>query len=445
MSYGLTAEGFVPKTFEIIVAEITAEVGDEFGASVANGRKMQRFIAIFAAREALTWELGEAIYNSDDPDAATGARLEALCALTGTLRELAFSSEVVLTLTGTPATNVSTGARASVESTGKEFETIADGLITALTAWASTTVYAVGDRRTNASRCYVVITAGTSAGSGGPTTDADDITDGTVHWRYMGEGTGAIDVAAESLEDDAIVGISGDVTEIETPVAGWSSVINLLDAEEGSTEESDASLRPRREEDVAAAGKSTAAAIREDIGNVAGVTAVHVFVNNTGVTDVDGVPPNNVEVLVQGGADAAIRQAIWDSVAGGIGTHGTETGTIVDEEGTTQTVKFSRPSESTIWVELDVYYPEDEIPDDAADTVAAAIVARGELRGIGYDANTSTVIAAAMSVAGVTDTANVTIGVVDPPVGTTPIPISRRGLATWDTSRITVNALEGAP
>ena len=54
-------------------------------------------------------------------------------------------------------------------------------------AWANTTAYAVGDLVTNGSpmKIYECITAGTSAGSGGPTTEEDDITDGTVHWYWI--------------------------------------------------------------------------------------------------------------------------------------------------------------------------------------------------------------------------------------------------------------------
>lgn len=54
-------------------------------------------------------------------------------------------------------------------------------------AWALSTAYSVGDRRTNdAGKVYQCITAGTSASSGGPTGTGTDITDGGVHWTYIG-------------------------------------------------------------------------------------------------------------------------------------------------------------------------------------------------------------------------------------------------------------------
>jgi len=54
-------------------------------------------------------------------------------------------------------------------------------------AWVNTTAYIVGKHVSNdTTRVYECITAGTSAGSGGPTGTGSDITDGTVHWKYVG-------------------------------------------------------------------------------------------------------------------------------------------------------------------------------------------------------------------------------------------------------------------
>ena len=58
---------------------------------------------------------------------------------------------------------------------------------TGVSTWVAATAYAVGDIRYNGTpaKLYECITAGTSAGSGGPTTEADDITDGTAHWTWL--------------------------------------------------------------------------------------------------------------------------------------------------------------------------------------------------------------------------------------------------------------------
>lgn len=53
------------------------------------------------------------------------------------------------------------------------------------TAWAPSTAYAVGDRVVNGAELYIVLTAGTSAASGGPSGTDTSITDGSVVWVFL--------------------------------------------------------------------------------------------------------------------------------------------------------------------------------------------------------------------------------------------------------------------
>lgn len=52
-------------------------------------------------------------------------------------------------------------------------------------SWASGTPYALYAVVVNGGSLYECVTAGTSAGSGGPTGTGDDITDNTAHWRWL--------------------------------------------------------------------------------------------------------------------------------------------------------------------------------------------------------------------------------------------------------------------
>lgn len=442
---GLDSTGLTIATTEEIVADINAAMLSVSSTLDLGGATLLgQFIGIVAERLAVLWELMEAVYSSQDPDAATGEALVQLAALTGTIPLSASPSTATLTLTGTPTTVVASGSRAS-NAAGVEFETLAGGTIAALTAWASLTPYSAGARRTNASRAYVCITAGTSAASGGPTTTADDITDGTVHWRYMGEGTGAVDVEAEATENGPQTAISGTVTTIVTPVAGWSSVINLEDATEGRSDESDEELRQRREEDLANAGTSPVDAIRSALLQVEDVTAVTIFHNVTDSTDGDGLPPHSVEAVVRGGANQVIFDALLASVAAGVRTYGTTSGTASDAAGNVHTIHFTRPAEIDIWVIVNVEVDASVFPLDGADQCEAAIVAYGDSLRSGYNVRASAVGAPVHDIAGVLGTTSVLIGTANPPVASTPISIGTRQLAVFDTSRITVNVSEVAP
>ena len=54
--------------------------------------------------------------------------------------------------------------------------------------WAASTAFAVGDVVRNSGNVYEAIQAGTSAGSGGPTNEGDNIVDGSVTWKYIDDG-----------------------------------------------------------------------------------------------------------------------------------------------------------------------------------------------------------------------------------------------------------------
>lgn len=448
MAYGLTAEGFVTKTYENVVDEIDARLRTALGASVRLDAKslLGNIRAIFAERIAELWELGEHIYSSQDPGMATGDALRAIGLLTGTIIEAAARSTVDLVLAGTVGTDVPAASVISADSTDVRFRTTnASGAFGALAAWAGTTAYTVGQRRSNSGRSYRCITAGTSAGAGGPTTTAAVITDGTVEWTYLGEGTAVADVVGESVDTGPVVGAARDLINIENPVAGWSSVINLAAAVPGSNVETDEDYRVRREAELAAAGNSPPDAIRSEVLAVDGVTTCRVFYNPTDTTDADGIPPHSVEVLVQGGTNQDIGDVLLDAVAAGIGTHGTTSVVAVDSVGHNHTMKFSRPAAIPIWIIVEVIVDPDEFPADGAAQIKDIIVLRGTDDGVGRDAVSSRIKSWVFGVDGVLDVTRVEIGLSDPPSVETTIVITSRQLATYAVARITVATTNGEP
>lgn len=445
--YGVTDDGFVPQTVAQIRAEMEEEARQEFGRSFPLGDHTWagHEIGIVSERLGLLWEVAEATYSAGDSDKATSDALRALGGLTGTFELEASYSTVLETLTGDDASVVPIDSVISTDSFGKRFKTTVAATLVQLDDWVATTAYIAGvDRVNNSGRAYQCITSGVSAGSGGPTTNAADITDGTAHWTYLGEGEAAVDVICAAEETGPTVAVARDLTVIENPTGGWNSAINLLDAVEGRGEQSDEDFRLLREAELSQPGTGPADAVRAALLAVSGVTNATVFFNVEEVTDADGITPHACECLVQGGDDQDILDCLWDNVPLGIKTLGTTVGTVTDDEGTVQTVRFTRPTEKLVYVTIVLEKNPRTYLGDAAAKLAVA--EQGNERGTGYN-----VVASAVSkwafVDGVLDVSSVLISVAPTvvPVASTTIPISLRELAVFDTSRVGITSSDGTP
>lgn len=442
MSYGVTADGFVTKSLEVIKAEIEDDFKAKFGNEIdlSPQEPFGQLVGIMAEREAALWDLAQATYAAAYPDSAEGDALVEVCAITGTVPLPPTKSTVVGTLTGTPTTIVPEGSVASVQNAGTRFATLADATIAALTAWAGLTSYSLGARRTNGGNVYVCIATGTSAASGGPTTEDDDITDGTAHWRFLGSGTGAVDVEMEAEDYGPKVANSGTLNVIETAVAGWAGVINVLDADPGRDAETDTALRLRRLAELDAAGSATVESIRSELLKVDDVDEALVFENPTDTTDGDGLPPHSIECVVRDGDADDIRAAIFASKAAGIQTYGGVTGTVEDSQGFSHEIDFSRPTEKDVYLEVDVTIDPDTFSADGVDQIKAAIVefADAEYQ-IGDDVIHSKLdLPIWEKVSGILDVTEIRLGFTASPTGTANLAIGTRELALMDTSRIVV-------
>lgn len=459
--YGMTPEGFVRKTLEVIISERETAWRNRFGQSidVSPEGPIGQIIGLESEREALVWELVESAISSLDPDKAEDAAQDAVAAITATVREKARASTLTAVFTGTPTTPLDAGRVASVTGTGSRFVSLLATTLVAVSARATSTAYVVGDRMHSNGHAWQCVGAGTSSGSATPlvvpTVAPWLVTDGTVSWLWLGLGTGVADVETASESTGAIVAAATELREIETPVTGWDGVCNVGDAVLGRDREGNTDFAQRRERELVANGGSIVESIRNAIlgndldgqPNVPGVIDCRVFQNTDYLTDADGMPPHSVEVAVYGGLEADIVRTLWNfGAAAGIRTHGNQTSTIVDSQGFTQTVKWSRPVMVPIWIAMTIKRDTRVFNDSTGPAAARTnILAMGAAGSFGKNAVPHAIRSQAFFVPGVLDVPVCNVDDAITPTTEAEIQISPREIAEYATSRIAITLTSGTP
>ena len=338
----------------------------------------------------------EEIYLSRDPDNATGVAQDKLSAETGTIRKQATASvaEDVLLL-GDEGTLLEAGNQITQGPTYEPpaelvfslndqvtiSRNVARKVLLSLEAPTTGTIYTVTINGSDHTHVAIVTDTVTTVITALIALLPTDIVTGTnedddlqivgndidfvfgnsvtltmdelwVTGDFTANLTGAINVPAESL------------TEIVTPVTGWSDVINPGAGITGLEKENDTELIIRRKNELIK-GKGTDAAIRNAVFNVTNVTTSSVTSNRTDLT-VDGLPPHSFETVVSGGLDDDIAQAIFDNMPSGIEPYGeNDSGQATDETGQEYTIDFSRPTFTYLHVRYTrTQHPEETYPID---------------------------------------------------------------------------------
>jgi hypothetical protein len=269
------------------------------------------------------------------------------------------------------------------------------GTLANATAWAAMTAYALGAVRSNAGHVYYALAAGTS-GSSGPTTTPTypaTITDGTVTWGFLGNGTAYLAAASTCTVSGPISAPAFVLTAIGTPVTGVSNVANPQDMLVGNATETDEALRLRRQVELHGLSTSPLESVRAAIEELADVTSVTVFENTTDLTNADGMPPHSVEAVVTGGTGTEIRSTLFGNVAAGIQTYGNTSGTVTDSMGQVHTIKYTVPTELDVYLAIVLTVDDDHFPADGATTALDGLLAYGQRQlVVGYDVEPTALI-----------------------------------------------------
>ncbi len=192
---------------------------------------------------------------------------------------------------------------------------------------------------------------------------------------------GTIDIEATAQEIGFITADPNTITTIFTPTRGWQTVNNASGATPGAPVEADSTLRLRQAVSVALPSLTVFDGTIGAVANVAGVTKVKGYENATDITDGDGLPAHSICLVVAGGDDDEIAQAIQIKKTPGTETFGDTTVEVFDSQGMPLEINFQRAVVATIKVEITISTNEgwsSEYEQLIKDSVAEAITA-GEI------------------------------------------------------------------
>lgn len=159
-------------------------------------------------------------------------------------------------------------------------------------------------------------------------------------------GPGGGDVLFQALAFGPIDPEPGTVTIIATPTLGVTDVNNSIPTvSTGTFEESDYSLRIRRAQSTGLGSKGYLTGMYGALSNVAGVTAS---------TIVENIGAHTIWVVVDGGTDADVANAIYIKRNAGVGMIGSVSVPITQTDGTVFYVLFDRPVEENLFISMDI-------------------------------------------------------------------------------------------
>ena len=299
---GLTNSGFVPEKLEDITNRIQGKLeafspGFDFSPESPDGQ----LINIMAFEIYSAWSQLDIVYNSYNPNAATGAALRNIGLLTGLPYGAAKRSYANIELQGTSGTLIPKGSQVS-DDQGNIFYIVFDTTIPS-----------------NA--------------------------------QAMSEVAGAVPVSA------------GALTTIVTPLVGWTGITQTTDGVLGGKAQTTQQYRNHRQATVARNYTSVVDTMQARLIELG--TEQAAIINNDHPIDTlaDGTPPNTIHITVgEAGdvSDASIAKVILDTKPLGCPTYLDPTNgvtvAVLDSQGISHDINFSKATEVAIEISMDITY-----------------------------------------------------------------------------------------
>jgi uncharacterized phage protein gp47/JayE len=300
MTYELNENGIKIPTLSELLEIKKQEFREIYGAdiNIEQNSPDGQFINIEAQAETDLGEFIVGVYNSFDPDTATGRELDRVASYKGIQRKGATYTQLNIRLETDRACIVKAGFTIG-DSVGNNF-------------------LLLNDFACDGAGVYSVL--------------------------FQAETIGEVTVALNT------------VNNIVTPVLGVVSVLNNSSPlNVGVNEEDDLSLRARFNQSVALNGDSHIDNLYSRILNLDGVVSCYIDNNRTNETNEYGTPPHSIWVIVSGGTDGDIANAIYSTISDGCGMRGEINYEIVDSQDNIEVINFDRVTTENLYIKFLVY------------------------------------------------------------------------------------------
>lgn len=414
--YGITDKGFVIKRLDSILEEVHSDLTDGFGfdTRVGSTSYLNVLVTTFAGQIADLWETAQDSYYSKYPATATGLNLDNAVQYGGIRRKPNKRTLYALHCTGDDGTRVREKTLVATNTMPEQRLFSIDDFVISRekfnvveieVAVSQTAVYSITINGTQYSYSSIDgiqdnILNGLKEKIGSDNEFLVEVQGGRLKITDKTKSRSNELILSDNLTTASVTTIAnfhteeygkitlphGIVTKIINNITGLEAVTNSLDPIYGRLEETDIELRQSYIAKSALRSNTMLDSIvSELLNNVRDVESASGYENDTDKTDSRGLPPHSVEIVVEGGDNNDIAQAILRRKAAGIQTHGSIIVNVPGNYGDTIPIKFNRPEYLYTWMKVVLHGERKLLPINYATMAISSILRDGARLTAGRD------------------------------------------------------------